>query len=155
MPVPPLRCRVRRAGRVVTGVGGRAGKTAVDTMRRRAAERRAIDVVADQVGCPTDSAELARGLRALVEAGAGGVVHATGGGSTSWYGFAREILRQAGEDPEKIRQATTGQLGRPAPRPAHSVLSNERFAELVGFRLADWPDALGDYLARRRVGVRR
>jgi dTDP-4-dehydrorhamnose reductase len=133
----------------------RSGGNFVDTMLRLAAERETIEVVADQEGCPTYSGELARGLRALVEAGASGIVHTAGSGHTSWYGFAREILRQAGDDPEKIVATTAERFARPAPRPQHSVLSGERLRELVGFALKPWQESLADYLTRRGVEVRR
>jgi dTDP-4-dehydrorhamnose reductase len=127
----------------------RGGGNFVDTMLRLAAERETIDVVADQVGCPTHTADLARALRSLVERGASGIVHAVGRGHTSWYGFAREILRQSGENPDKIRETTTASLARPAPRPACSVLSTARFEALTGSRMQRWEDALADYLERR------
>jgi dTDP-4-dehydrorhamnose reductase len=127
----------------------RGGGNFVDTMLRLAAERDRIEVVADQVGCPTHTADLARALRALVERGASGIVHAVGSGRTSWHGFAREILRQAGEDPTKIVETTTARFARPAPRPARSVLSTARLEALTGLRMQRWQDALADYLERR------
>ena len=77
-------------------------------------------------GRPTWSADLAAGLLELAAAEPvvpGGVLHATGGGSTTWFGFARAIFTELGADPERAQPTTTGAFPRPAPRPAYSVLS--------------------------------
>ena len=52
--------------------------------------------------------------------------HVTNQGSTTWYGFARDVLSAAGADPDRVRPIRTDELAppRPAPRPANSVLDN-------------------------------
>jgi len=65
-------------------------------------------------------------IRRLVVARLSGTFHVTNQGSTSWFGFAREILAAAGLDPGRVRAIPTAALDppRPAPRPANSVLDN-------------------------------
>jgi dTDP-4-dehydrorhamnose reductase len=126
------------------------GANFVETMLRLAGERDAVQVVVDQVGSPTWSGHLAPALIGLVERGVSGVVHMTGGGHSSWNGFAKEIFRQAEVDCE-VREATSEQMARPAPRPAWSVLESEREDVLP---LPPWQDGLAGYLAAR-AGVTR
>ena len=57
-----------------------------------------------------------------------------------------EILRQEGLE-VPIRRATTAEIGRPAPRPAYSVLDCTRAYRVLGRALPDWRDALRRYLA--------
>jgi dTDP-4-dehydrorhamnose reductase len=126
------------------------GPNFVETMLRLASERDAVQVVTDQIGSPTWSGHLAPALIGLVERGVGGLVHVTGGGRSSWNGFAKEIFRQAEVDCE-VQDATSEQIDRPAPRPAWSVLESEREEALP---LPPWQDGLAGYLAAR-AGVTR
>jgi dTDP-4-dehydrorhamnose reductase len=76
-----------------------------------------------------------------------GVVHVAGGGSCSWYEFARAIVSGCDLTCD-VTPGRTEDLARPAPRPAYSVLGTERGSEVP--RLADWRDGLSEYLS---VGV--
>ncbi len=124
------------------GVGGR---NFADTMLRLAGERDAVQVVTDQVGCPTWTGHLAPALIGLIERGVSGLVHLAGTGHTSWNGFTAEIFRQAEIDC-RVEPASTQQMARPAPRPAWSVLESERDDVLP---LPPWQDGLAGYLAAR------
>jgi dTDP-4-dehydrorhamnose reductase len=124
------------------GVGGR---NFVDTMLRLAGEREAIQVVEDQVGCPTWTGHLAPALLGLIEREVRGLVHLAGTGHVSWNAFAKEIFRQAEVDCE-VQGATTAQMKRPAPRPAWSAIESER-ADVIP--MPDWRDGLAGYLAAR------
>jgi dTDP-4-dehydrorhamnose reductase len=128
-----------------SGLFGIGGKNFVDTMLRLAADRDAVAVVTDQVGCPTFTGHLARGLVTLAENGARGVMHVAGGGRCSWNELAREVFAQAGMTCE-VRPAKTEDMGRPAPRPAFSVLGTER-ADAI--RLPPWRDGVAAYLGSR------
>jgi len=115
------------------------------TILRLAAERDELNVVDDQVGCPTFTGHLAPGL---VDLGARttrpvGVVHVAGAGNCSWYEFAREIV--AGADVAcEVRPCRTEDMPRPATRPAYSVLGSERDDAPV---LPDWHLGLAEYMA--------
>jgi dTDP-4-dehydrorhamnose reductase len=124
---------------------GAGGPNFVETMLRLGAERDAVAVVTDQVGCPTFTGHLAEALVALSGAGPRGLVHVAGAGSCSWHDFAVEIFAQAGVDC-RVDPATTAEMRRPAPRPAYSVLASER-ADAP--RLPDWREGLAAYLAAR------
>jgi dTDP-4-dehydrorhamnose reductase len=124
---------------------GRDGGNFVDTILRLARERDALAIVDDQIGSPTWSRELAEAIVALAEADAHGIRHVAGAGSCSWLDFAREILRREGVECE-LRGQTTAELGRPAPRPAWSVLASEH-ADAP--RLPDWRSGLAGYLGER------
>jgi dTDP-4-dehydrorhamnose reductase len=124
---------------------GTAGRNFADTMLGLAADREAVQVVADQVGCPTWTGHLAPALIGLLERGVAGLVHLAGTGHVSWNGFANEIFRQA-DVGCRVEGATTAQMARPAPRPAWSVLESEREDVLP---LPPWQDGLAGYLAAR------
>lgn len=104
-----------------------------------------VQVVTDQVGCPTWTGHLAPALLGLIQREISGLVHLAGAGQVSWNGFAREIFRQA-EVACRVEPATTAQMARPAPRPAWSALESER-EDVVP--MSDWRDGLAGYLAAR------
>ncbi|MEX1655766.1 dTDP-4-dehydrorhamnose reductase [Streptomyces pseudovenezuelae] len=126
---------------------GAGGPNFVRTMIKLEGVKDTLDVVDDQRGQPTWSADLA-GL--LVELGRGalagtapaGVYHGTSSGETTWHGFTQEIFRLLGADPDRVRPTTSDAFVRPAPRPAYSVLGHGRFAEAGIEPLRDWRAAL-------------
>jgi len=124
---------------------GLHGRNFVATMLRLAAERDAVRVVTDQVGCPTWTGHLAPALIGLLEREVSGVVHLAGAGHVSWNGFASEIFRQAGVRC-RVEPATTAEMASAAPRPAWSALQSERDDVLP---MPDWRDGLAGYLAAR------
>src|SRR5207237_15967 len=124
---------------------GTGGHNFAATMLRLAQERDAVQVVTDQVGCPTWTGQLAPALIGLLAREVTGLVHLAGSGHVSWNGFAREIFRQADVDC-RVDPADSAQLARPAPRPAWSALASERDDVLA---MPDWRDGLAGYLAAR------
>jgi dTDP-4-dehydrorhamnose reductase len=122
---------------------GWTGKNFVRTMLALGEERDEVSVVADQVGSPTYVGHLAAATRELLEL-PGGVWHVAAEGECSWAEFARAIFEEAGLDC-RVREITTDELGRPAPRPAYSVLRSEREGAP---RLPHWRDGLRACLSR-------
>ena len=126
---------------------GTGGPNFVRTMIKLEGVKDTLDVVDDQRGQPTWSADLAGllyelGLGALAGTAPAGVYHGTSSGETTWYGFTREIFRLLGTDPDRVRPTTSDAFVRPAPRPAYSVLGHDRFAEAGIQPLRDWRTAL-------------
>jgi len=127
---------------------GTGGPNFAATMLRLAGERDEVTVVDDQVGFPTFTGHLAAGLVRIAETRASGILHAYGDEPCSWWDFARAIFLVAGRDC-RVLPGRTADLGRPAPRPAYSVLGSER-ADAP--HLPPWADGLEAYLAQ--IGVR-
>jgi dTDP-4-dehydrorhamnose reductase len=128
-------------------VFGPHGKNFVDTMRRLGAERDEIAVVDDQVGCPTYTGHLAAALVQIAERGTTGVLHVAGGGQCSWFDFAEATFEETGLVC-RVRRQSTAELGRPAPRPAFSVLGSTRADAPV---LPHWREGLRAHLTRVEV----
>ncbi|WNV74791.1 dTDP-4-dehydrorhamnose reductase [Geodermatophilus sp. DSM 44513] len=129
-------------------VYGRHGGNFVRTMLRLEAERPTVSVVTDQVGSPTWSLDLARGLVAL-----GGraepappVLHCTNTGAVSWWELARAVFALRGADPERVLPTTTDAFPRPAPRPAWSVLDTSAWTAAGLPAPRDWHSALSEAL---------
>ncbi|MFC4112793.1 dTDP-4-dehydrorhamnose reductase [Nonomuraea zeae] len=132
---------------------GSAGQNFVTTMIRLAAERETVDVVDDQRGQPTWTADLADYLVRLAQSDLPpGVYHGTSAGETTWCGLAKEIFTLLGHDPARVRPVNSASFPRPARRPASSVLAHTRWEPIRHWRPAlhaAWPVLMRG----RRCGV--
>jgi len=122
---------------------GWTGRNFVRTMLQLGRERDEVAVVADQLGCPTFVGHLAEATREVLELPQG-IWHLAAAGECSWAEFARAIFEDAGLDCA-VREISTEELGRPAPRPAYSVLRSEHEGAP---RLPHWREGLRACLAR-------
>ncbi len=133
-------------------VYGATGSNFVKTMARLERSRETVEVVDDQRGSPTWSADLARGL---VELGASsalpGIYHCTGSSETTWYGLARAVFEELGADPERVLPTTSDKYPRPAPRPAYSVLSDQAWRAAGLTAMPHWRPALRQAFSEDRA----
>jgi dTDP-4-dehydrorhamnose reductase len=126
---------------------GAGGPCFPATILRLAGERDELSVVDDQVGCPTFTGHLADALVRLATSDrVPGVLHVAADGECSWYEFAREIVERAGHDC-RVVPGKTADLGRPAPRPAFSVLRSERGTSAPV--LPHWRAGLAEFISAK------
>ena len=130
----------------ISWVFGKNGKNFVKTMLNLAKTHKKLRVVADQIGSPTYTKDLAPLLVDMVHTDKFGTYHATNEGFCSWAEFAAEIFKQAKKDVE-VEAITTAEYPTPARRPFNSRLSKKSLDEAGFDRLPDWQDALKRYLA--------
>ncbi len=124
------------------------GKNFVETMLKLAKEKDELSVVDDQIGSPTWTMDLARGIIALIDKDCRDVYHFANSGNTSWNGFAKAIFEESGI-PVKLHSMTTEQLNRPARRPLYSTLDCGKLIKDTSFTPQPWREALKQYLALR------
>ena len=110
----------------ISWVCGEHGANMVKTILRLAATSPNLTFVDDQIGSPTFTADVAPVLVEFAKASRSGIWHVTNQGATSWFGFAQDVLRAAGLDPNRVQPIATADLQpqRPAQRPMNSVLEN-------------------------------
>jgi len=147
---------------------GAGGKNFVETIVRLAKEREELRIVADQFGSPTYTYDLAQALFFLlaeqrkrmkeegVDGSIYGIYHYSNDGECSWYQFATEIvslLKKEGESvkAQRILPIHTAEYPLPAPRPAYSVMSKQKYQKVVGTVVPGWREALERYLASRNA----
>ena len=122
---------------------GPSGHNFVRTMLRLGRERDEVSVVDDQRGSPTYVGHLAEATREIVRL-PHGLYHVAADGDCTWADFAEAIWAGAGLGC-RVRRISTEELGRPAPRPAYSVLRSDK-PETP--RLPHWREGLRECLAR-------
>lgn len=142
---------------------GPGGKNFVETIIRLASEKDELRVVADQVGTPTFTADLATAIFHLLGTASRmpnveapfGLYHFSNDGACSWHQFAQEIVSLARENglPVKTRlivPVRTEEYPLPARRPAYSVMSKDKYRQRTGEVVPDWRESLKRYFAIRK-----
>lgn len=120
---------------------GHHGKNFVETMISLA-DKPELKVVNDQIGCPTWTMDLSDAIISIIEDEAEyGIYHACGGGSTTWFEFAKEIFEKMHLN-VNLKPCTTDEFPRTAKRPNYSVMNNDGL-------LRDWKQALQEYIELR------
>ena len=121
---------------------GAGGACFPKTMLRLAAERDELNVVDDQIGCPTFTGHLASALVGLATTRPLGALHVAAAEQCSWYEFAVATIEAAGLDCA-VHPIDTSQYPLPAPRPAFSVMRSQRAAP----ELPSWRDGLDNFIS--------
>lgn len=135
----------------VYGIHGKSNF--VKTMLKLGADREEIRVVADQIGSPTWTGNIAHVIAQMISSSdIAGTYHYTNSGVASWYDFAVAIFEEAHQlgFPLKVQRVipiTTADYPTPAKRPAYSVLSCEKISKVLETRLPHWREALRQMLA--------
>lgn len=126
-----------------------SGSNFVKTMLRLGGEREALGIVDDQHGCPTSARSIAEVLlqiadRYLTNATIEwGVYHYCNSPPTTWFGFAREIFKQAGGYHDlELKPITTSEYPTPAQRPLNSILDCSKIETELGIRPKSWAEEL-------------
>jgi dTDP-4-dehydrorhamnose reductase len=125
-----------------SGLFGPTGTNFVRTMLRLGAERDEVAVVDDQRTAPTYVGHLAAATTELLDRSFG-VWHLAADGDCTWAELAEAVFEEAGIAC-RVRRISTEELGRPAPRPAYSVLRSEKGAPT----LPHWREGLRECLSR-------
>lgn len=124
---------------------GANGPNFVSTMAKLETQKETLDVVDDQRGQPTWARDLARRIVETLDVDApAGIYHATNSGQTTWFGLAQRVFELCGADPQRVHPTTTDKFPRPAPRPANSVLSHDKWAKVGLEPMRSWDAALDD-----------
>ena len=129
----------------ISWVFGENGNNFIKTMLRLGSERDELNIIADQFGSPTSTADLAPLLGDMIETDKYGVYHATNEGFCSWYEFAKEIFTVAGLD-VKVNPITTDQYPTAAKRPMNSKMSKTKLVEKDFHALPHWKISLMSYI---------
>ena len=143
------------------------GRNFLLTILRLATQKQELRIVADQIGSPTTSREIATATARIIsqlmnkEEGAcslaktGGIYHMAAEGEATWHEFAKAILEEASSATrtlpwvnaatkgmpflaERVIPIAAAEYPTPARRPAYSLLSTKRLYDRFGVRLPPW-----------------
>jgi dTDP-4-dehydrorhamnose reductase len=117
----------------------------VDTVLNACRKRDSIDVVHDQTGSPTYTADLASWSLSLMKAEGRGIFHVVNSGLASWCDLACEAVSLAAV-PCRVNPISSAEWPQKARRPHFSALDTRRFTEVTGIVPRPWPLALREYI---------
>jgi len=129
------------------------GKSFMRTIMRLAREQETLQIVGDQIGCPTWARLVAEATSLALKhmfasgniADFTGLYHMATVGATSWHGFAEAIVKAMPRTEvkcTKILPISTAEYPTLAKRPAYSVLSCRKLANIFGITLPHWAEGL-------------
>ncbi len=133
------------------------GNNFLKTMLRLAAEREELRIVNDQIGAPTWARFIAEATAHIVRQSmlekmdntfSSDTYHLTSSGQTSWYGFAKAIIKDGKEQHNltlknrSILPITTSEYPLPAQRPSNSLLSTQKVEQRFGLKMPSWDNSL-------------
>lgn len=125
---------------------GKNGANFVKTMLEISMKKELLKVVDDQVGCPTNTADLIEMIKLLINSQAYGTYHTCNSGECSWFTFAKKIFELADKKDVEILPITSLELNRPAKRPQYSVMRNRMLELQFNYYVRSWEEALKDYM---------
>lgn len=141
--------------------GSRGHGNFVKTMLRLGAERTELKIVADQIGSPSWSYDIAIAItqllaKSLTDESINGIYHFTNSGVASWYDLALATFAEAQQlgFPLKVEQVipiTTAEFPTPTQRPAYSVLAKTKITETLGVHPPYWRDSLRKMLSEWKL----
>ena len=116
-------------------------------MLRLGADRELIGVVYDQVGAPTNAADLADAILHIIKLynedkeWHKGIYHYSNEGVCSWYDFAHEIMKKS-NIACKVNPILTHEYPLPAPRPQYSVMNKQKIKNTFNLTIPHWTTSL-------------
>lgn len=123
------------------------GNNFLKTMLRLGADRDELNIVGDQIGCPTYAQDIAKAIVSILPAlgsnrSASGIFHYCGDQPCSWYEFAQAIFSEAKifglKTPSRINSIETAEYPTPAIRPAYSVLDCSKIDNTFDIAPSNW-----------------
>lgn len=121
------------------------GGNFVKTILKKGAEKGKLDVVDDQVGCPTYARDLAVTILKILPKALSThqfeIYHYSNEGECSWYEFAKAAIELA-NIPCQVNPVTTKDYPQQAPRPFYSVLDKRKIKEQFGITIPHWRESL-------------
>ena len=149
---------------------GPGGNNFVETILRLAGARQELKIVADQIGTPTYTGDLANAVFSLLGVSNSsqstildcqppapspfGLYHFSNEGQCSWYEFANEIVAVAKQSGlllkvKEILPIKTEEYPLPATRPPYSIFDKSKYKHSTGRDIPQWQASLRDYFIVR------
>lgn len=128
------------------------GANFVKTMLRLGQEKNEIGVICDQVGTPTNAADLANAILEIISGTENGeidfipgVYHYSNEGVASWYDFTKAIFEITGINCF-VKPIASEDFPSKVARPAYSILNKSKIRLNFGIRIPYWRESLKHYL---------
>jgi len=135
------------------------GNNFVKTMVRLGNEKPEISVITDQIGTPTNAADLARAILTIIsstetgeKAFVPGIYHYSNEGVASWYDFTKAIFDITGIHCS-VKPIASEDFPSPVQRPAYSVMNKSKIKLIFGLQIPHWRDSLTGYFDLMKTNI--
>ena len=135
------------------------GNNFVKTMVRLGSEKTELGVIADQIGSPTNAADLSHAILTIISSVekeskpfVPGIYHYSNEGVASWYDFAKAIFEIAGIDC-LVKPIASEDYPSPVQRPPFSVLNKSKIKLIFGLQIPYWRDSLTEYFKIKMTNI--
>jgi dTDP-4-dehydrorhamnose reductase len=132
------------------------GSNFVKTMIRLGNEKPELGIIADQIGSPTNAADLALAILTIissVENGTksfeAGIYHYSNEGVASWYDFTKAIFEISGIQCV-VKPIASEDYPSPVERPPYSVMNKSKIKRIFGLQIPYWRDSLTEYFQNKK-----
>ena len=128
----------------------------LDSIIRRAMEQDEVAAISDKFSTPSYSHDLSQMVDCLLlEPDFGGLIHLSNSGSCSWQEYGQCGVDAAVEaglpiKAKRVEGMTLESMGFGAPRPQHTAMSVEKFAQIAGWRPRPWEEAVREFVAENK-----
>jgi len=136
------------------------GNNFVKTMLCLGIQKDVLNIVSDQIGCPTSALDLAKDIVHITEKKydftmlENKIFHYSGADALSWYEFAKTIFSYAGnaglKTPSSICPILAKDYKTAAKRPAYSVMDTTSFTETFDLPMKSWKIALKEMITNHK-----
>jgi len=127
------------------------GSNFVKTMVRLGNEKSELGVIADQIGSPTNAADLAKAILTIITSveqseklWTPGIYHYSNEGVASWYDFTKAIF-DITHCTCFVKPIASEDYPSPVKRPAYSVMNKSKIKTIFGLQIPHWRDSLVEY----------
>jgi len=131
------------------------GNNFVKTMVRLGGEKTELGVIADQIGSPTNAADLAHAILTIISSVekdnkpfVPGIYHYSNEGVASWYDFTKAIFEIAGINCF-VKPIASEDYPSPVQRPPYSVMNKSKIKLNFGLQIPHWRDSLTEYFQKK------
>ena len=125
-------------------VYARYGHNFLKTMMRLGKTKDSLNVVSDQIGCPTYAGDIAKAIFKVLERKdeiqENELLHFTNTGRVSWFDFAAFIMKESGSNC-KVNPIPSSEYPTPAKRPNFSLLDTTKIQEKYNVVCPDWKES--------------
>ena len=132
------------------------GSNFLKTILRLGRDHNELNIVGDQIGCPTYAQDIARSVVEIVpklnSREYNGIYHYCGDQPCSWFEFANAIFDRAMSNnlkiPSKVNSIETSTYPTAAKRPAYSVLNCSKIEKNFGVHASNWHDGIAQVISK-------
>jgi len=126
------------------------GKNFVKTMLNLSKEKDSISVVSDQIGTPTNAADLAKTILQIIpllKSDGVQIYHYANKGACSWFQFAEEIVKLSNNSC-KVLPISSVEFNAKSKRPTYSLLNSDKIQQTFKLKIPHWQSSLAACISK-------